>query len=80
MAKIIQLSLAFSGSPMGASAEPQEKPEAYSEGLVKNPCFGCQFREICDEDSCGIHLFDLDIDHDPSYDMKFEEWLMTDKY
>lgn len=80
MARFIQLPLAFSDAPSRASAEIQEKSEEYTPGLVKNPCFGCRFRELCDEDYCGIHLFDLDIDHDPSYDMSFEEWLMTDIY
>lgn len=41
--------------------------------LYLDPCRGCPLRELCDDDECAMHLYDIMNDSD--HEMAFEDWL-----
>lgn len=65
----VQLDI-FSGQPVAPSFESAAELDqrAKRQGIldmILNPCEGCDLRDFCGTDSCGKHLYDIDMDFDP---------------
>ena len=75
MAKIVQMNL-WNGTGIEMMPDPCEDIENVFFGTsFTNICERCELREFCDEENCARKGYEIDIDHDPSYDGTFEEWL-----